>query len=203
MFHLRTLCIITFTSVAFTTNALAGVIDFSDQTSGSCASYGEGTFTSQGYEFKGNPDEPYMFLCDAGVVATSPGVVLVNANGIGIITMNKVGGGAFTLNSFDAGSRMDYYDATGIDVLGNLVGGGTVSTSFNFDGYNFQTFTLPNTFTNLSSVVLTSMGTEMNREFAINNITVDGADAAVPEPQTVSLVLAALAGLPLVRRFRR
>ncbi len=169
-------------AVALSSQALT--IDFNELPAGTCAYYGAGPVTSGGFSFVGNPADPSMFGCPAGLVANNTSNALINANRLSIITMTKVGGGTFSLTSFFAGTRFTiqgYGVATGIEVLGTYSGGGTVSTSFTFNGESFQQFQLPGTFNDLVSVKFTSQPNTGTAEFVIDDIVVDGQSKTLAE----------------------
>jgi hypothetical protein len=133
--------------------------------------------------------------------------------------MSPVAGTAFSLDSFFAGGRAgdfaplapadgSYGVATGIDVVGHVLGGGTVQTTFALPAaapYPWQQFVLPGTFSGLTSVVFRALGSP-NPEFLIDDIVVDSrqitAVSNVPEPGTLAL-LAAGGFLTIVVRRRR
>lgn len=182
------------------TSASAGTIDFQDVGGGSCASYGA-SLNSGGYTFTGNPVDPNMFICNAGVVAQNTTQGLINANSTSVVTFSQIGGGAFSFNSFFAGTRTAdfnpnaessfYGTATGLTIVGQILGGGTATANISFNGLSFEQFFLPGTFTNLTSVTLTAQGNSrsVGPEFLIDDIVVDGAFAAVPEPSAWALLI--------------
>jgi len=121
-----------------------------------------------------------------------------------LLVMQRINGGAFSASRFDAaegwihGGNLEY-NATQLRVDGSVVGGGVVTAIFDFDGINdgtgpladFQTFALPSTFINLSSLnfqSLTAAGVLGNVIFSVDNI----AAAAVPEPTSLTLMLAGM-----------
>lgn len=133
------------------------------------------------------------------------------------ITMTRAGGGTFSLASFDAAevfvvAPSPFPNATILDVLGNLSGGGIVSISFVLDGIidgvgglvDFQSFLLPASFTNLVSVVFSGsiLGGSTNAGISLDNLNAIGAAALLPEPGTLGLLVPVLAGWGLRRRIK-
>ncbi len=74
----------------------ATVIDFQDVTSGHCASQGN-TVTSRGFNFTGNPSDPNLWVCNAGVIANNTSAALVDANSLSIVTMTAAGSALISL----------------------------------------------------------------------------------------------------------
>ena len=110
-----------------------------------------------------------------------------------IIVMSRIDGGAFSISRFDAaegflvfGSPVGF--ASKLRIEGSRIGGGTETATVDFDGLNdgtgsdvdFQTFALPSTFRNLSSVTFRSLDAAGDPKccFGVDNLHV----AAVPEP---------------------
>jgi hypothetical protein len=204
-------------ALAFST-ANGAVIDFQNLPSGRCMFLGNGTVQSGGFDFRGNPADPAMYACDDGALQRNPTRALLNANQRSIVTMTPASGGVFSLDSFFAGGRAEDFEidqpvtryavAEGIEVRGNLAGGGSVVTTFKLDTvapYAWQQFFLPEEFTALSSVVFSALGNR-NPEFLIDAIAVNTRiAAAVSEPGSCALLgVAALVagGLRQARRAR-
>ena len=95
-------------------------------------------------------------------------------------------------------------------MTGNLFGGGTIFTILALDnnlvngvpGNYFQTFAFDAGWGNLSSVKLSGVGAlGCGNYYAIDNVVVSAAAAAVPEPGTLTLL--GLGSAYLIRRRRR
>lgn len=112
-----------------------------------------------------------------------------------IIVMTRIDGGAFSISRFDAAEGFLLVSsgpvgfASKLLIEGSRIGGGTETATVDFDGLNdgegpgvdFQTFALPSTFSNLSSVTFRSLNAAGNPDsvyFSLDNLHV----AAVPEP---------------------
>ena len=179
------------------TSLTAATIDFEEITSGNCRFIGT-SFTSQGFLFtKGNASSSGYFSCNAGVVGnnTSPG--MIDANHTSNPIMSLVGGGTFSVQSFDAGARFSN-TATSLFVSGQKLGGGTVSTTLNFNGTVFETFNLTG-FTNLTSISWLGQGAPSVSEFIFDNIVVNEA-AAIPEPASFAFLALALAAFMIRKK---
>jgi hypothetical protein len=170
-------------------SASAEVITFNNLATGNCAVHAQ-TVTSGSFTFSANDT---FYICNPGVVGNNPMPALLDANGQSIITMSQTGGGAFSLNSFFAGTRNQpqwYALATGIEVVGNLAAGGTVSQTITFDGTAWGEHFLNSSFTGLSSVRLSAISSGNNSEFLIDDIRVNEAfQSAVPEPATWAMLI--------------
>ncbi len=151
----------------------------------------------------------------SGVAGNGTQYILEEGGSLGQpITMTQIGGGAFSLFSLDGAevfignSVGGFPNATFLNVLGNLSGGGVVNASFELDGLldgngginDFQTFLLPATFTDLASVVFSGSipGGSTNAGISIDNLNTSGG-TSVPEPAPWALLAAALLLLPWAR----
>jgi hypothetical protein len=187
--------------------ASALIINMESLPSGSCANIGP-TTTTQGFSFSANAN---LFACNGNANALNPTRALLDANDQSIVTMSAADASLFDLISFDSGSRLrdgEVHPTQGssqVQVVGNLTGGGTVSTTFAFDGIQFRTFLLPSSFTNLSSVVFTGLGSAESPEMLLDNISVTST-AAVPGPVVgagLPGLIMALGGFLAWRRSRK
>ena len=123
-------------------------------------------------------------------------------------------GSAFSALSFDAGELFQGVPSTWssqIVVTGTLSGGGTVSSTFFLDGLHsgangvgdMQTFLLPASFGNLTSIRFWDGSDTDGRGFTLDNIVLGSPTAtAVPEPTSLFLLGTGLAGAG-IRRYRR
>ncbi|MBX3616948.1 FxDxF family PEP-CTERM protein [Nitrosomonas sp.] len=113
--------------------------------------------------------------------------------------MTPTTGGTFSIFSLDA--SVYWTGATGtLDIIGNLFGGGTVTTSLSISS-TWQNFLLPGTFTNLVSVEFrdSQSGSFLSAPgFGVDNINI----TPVPEPETYAMLLAGLGLLSLMVRRR-
>lgn len=188
----------------------ATVIDFQDVTSGSCRSQGN-LVTSRGFNFTGNPSDPNLWVCNAGVIQNNTSAALVDANSKSIVTMSAADSSLFSLQSFFAGSRTADFNpsqvssyfglATGIEIVGTLFDSSTVSQTISFNHLDWEQFNVSNAFTNLVSVTFTALGASVRPEFLIDDIVVNEFVNA-PEPITLVLLSFGLAGLGFSRRNR-
>ncbi|SJM93327.1 hypothetical protein [Crenothrix polyspora] len=201
--------------LAGSTVSYATVIDFQNIVTpvSVCANVAT-TLSTQGYSFTGNPatvDSNNLYICHPNVIQHNPTFALINGRERSILTMTKDGGAAFTLQSFFAGGRTrhllpnlsvqtPYSPAQSIDILGNLIGGISVSHTVTLDSaapYDWAKYILPASFTNLLSVTLTAQG-GLYPEFLIDDIVVT---KSVPETRLITLFLIGLAGLFLSQKW--
>ena len=177
------------------------------------------TLTTQGFTFTSGHfhaiGDPSLALFGGDI---SDGTVYIaeEAGGLGQpITMTEVGGGAFTLNGFDGGPNfMDgaaaaaggVPNASEIDVVGTLFGGGPVRAALTLNGTSsFQTLSVGGSFVNVTSVTFSGKSvTGGTGGISLDNIVVNGAVAA-PLPTSAGLGILGLvgaAGMSVARRRR-
>jgi hypothetical protein len=127
------------------------------------------------------------------------------------IVMTAIGGVPFTLNSFDVAelfvrNQPERPNATAVEVIGALMGGGTVTQTFSFDLVtdgpggvaDFQTFFLASTFTNLVSVTFRGLFGLGGGAIGLDNIVVN--ERAIPLPAAGWLMLAGLGAAGVLGR---
>ena len=204
------------------TAARAATVTFDDVVVGS-ANPAVTSVDSGGFNFSGShfhiistPGSSGPCNATGGCVSNGTQYALEDAPTFGTdITMTRIGGGTFSLLAFDGAEAVvndtpgNFPNAIFIRVVGNLSGGGTVITSFTLDGVkdgdgglaDFQTFVFAPQFTNLTSAVWS--GRLLNDDlagFSMDNIV---TDSSVPEPATVVLLGAGLAGAGVSAWWRR
>jgi hypothetical protein len=112
----------------------------------------------------------------------------------------------FALDSFDVAgthSSGSVRNATSMQVIGDLPGGGQVTETFVIDPSTFQTLTLNSSFVNLSSVEfdgLLPIGLN-SPEFQLDNIVY--SPSTVPEPPSVVSLAAVLLVTALATVWRK
>lgn len=132
-----------------------------------------------------------------------------------LITMTHLAGASFALQGLDIaegylleGAARGF--ASQLRIEGQLLGGGQVSATYDFDGINdgvggvadFQSISLPNTFVGLASVRFIGLDADGQPGFAfvnLDNISV----TAVPEPASASMLLTALGLIGCFARLKQ
>lgn len=208
------------------TGAQAAVVDFEDVTATSIVepSFGPGGtlefLDSRGFRFT-SPDNgitnhahlvsPLFLFADQSWANNGTQYIGLDPS---IIVMTRIDGGAFSISRFDAaegflnfGSPVGF--ASKLRIEGSRIGGGTETATVDFDGLNdgtgpgvdFQTFALPSTFRNLSSVTFRSLNAAGNPDFvyfSLDNLQV----AAVPEPAEWLLMVLGLGAVAACSRSK-
>jgi hypothetical protein len=196
----------------------------------------EGVASAGGYVIPATPyyeagfeitaSAPYTGIYDAASATNTNGTSifgwcsnLANCGGSTIvITLAAVGGGAFSFTSMDIGNLLtpSFYGFNAIELLGHLVGGGTVSSSLStFDNWRTVSYFAPD-FANLVSIdfwaVYDSNFCESSEVCtydtpfpAFDNLVLTAVPSDVPLPATLPLLATGLGalGLPLWRRKRK
>ena len=188
-------------------HADAVVIDFESVPTGDCLNIGT-PLTTQGFTFTTLSSN--LYTCDGTRSSlASNGTTTMGSEAFPAqITMSQAGGGAFALLSLDLGElRTSTPPGNRVRVDGVVFGGGSVSILYSLDGINdgaggladFETFILPAGFGSLSEVTFNGLhsGGGAQARFLVDNIV------ATPEPSTLLLLSAGLAGLGLRRRRAR
>lgn len=125
------------------------------------------------------------------------------------VTMTKTGGGTFDVTGLDGaklfltvGGLAGFPNAITLDLLGNLSGGGTISTSLVLPPEGtFSPFVIGG-FTSLTSLVISgSAPGTANASWGVDNIIVD--ETVVPEPSTFGLMIISGAAMCALARRRR
>jgi hypothetical protein len=198
---------------AFSAPTHATVIDF-NSLGGSVLADGDGaSFTTAGYKFLLNENVPQAFLI--GVLGSSStvinnGTANLSAANHATIILSEASSAPFSLEAFDLGGSFISSPgrwASGLDVVGALALGGTVSFFVELPSSPASLFTveLPDTFAGLSSVTFSPRVNQgsispFDYEYALDDIHVELS--AVPEPTTVFLLGTALMGFVITRRRR-
>lgn len=193
MKFLKTVLIAAAAAFALPNISSASVVNFED-TSGFFQT--PSSFTDQGLVF--NSDGYQYIINGVGPNSNNGTQYLVDGygTGLGTTTITAVGGAAFSLNQFDIG--LSYYAGTNenVTVVGNLVGGGSVSQTISLTDA-FQTITLTG-FNNLTSVIVPSLSFGY---IAFDNIVYNANQ--VPEPASLAIFGLGLAGLASLRRRKQ
>jgi hypothetical protein len=211
---MRHLSPIVFTLVfgAWSQVSQAAIINFEDIPTAPGTNNIEGSETSDGFLFT-SPSSHIHRVNQAGSFGDSGSTnLMIHDNGGGnagnALTMAAVSGGAFNINSALLSEGFVGFGAATVHVVGNIFGGGAVTTDFALDGIidgvggvnDFQTFNFSGAWTNLTSVTFSGVGGTVNEHaFSIDNIVVNQAQA-IPEASSLALLGLALAGLGFSRR---
>lgn len=194
--------------------AMAGLVNFEDIGLSAGSTGFAGQFVSQGFLFQSSQNHIHSANQSAPFADSGSANLMFHDNGgnnpNNTLTMTRVSGGTFSIQSLWSGEGFTNFGAASIHVIGNLSGGGTVSTDFTFDGIidgvngdDFELFTFSSAWANLDSLTIVGVGgTPGEHSFSVDNITVDQSSSRIPEPATLGLTAAALLGLAASRRKR-
>jgi hypothetical protein len=201
------------------TVAFAQTIGFEDVTN---VTNPIGSFSSEGFNFVANGglvtnNQEY---CGPSCPGNGTKMLLTregtSSTGNTTVIMTKIGGGTFALSSFDGAGSFAYSDPLKIpqyiDVLGQLVNGGTVTKTFEIDkglysgGFlglgvlHFTNYTFTG-FSNLTSATFSAIGADVqtNNGFTLDNIVA----TPVPEPESYAMMLVGFGLIGTVIRQRK
>jgi hypothetical protein len=168
------------------------------------------TFADQGFTFSYSQNSSGAFavvgkpaLC--GPACVSNGVDAFYSFNSGTLSLAATNGAGFTLDSLMLAQTFTNTRALDVLITGMRVGGGSVSeeiTETSSEDKAFNTFVLPSSFTDLSSVSITGVGIYPTTEFAVDGITVSDV-SAVPELPSAWLLASGLAATLALARRRR
>ena len=124
---------------------------------------------------------------------------MISNQGNGNITLSKVGGGAFAFNMIDVSElgNSGNLSATNVHFIGQLSGGGTADVTIGLDlVFGNQTVDFGALFASVTSV----SWTQASPFHQFDNLVIDAATGALPEPGALALVALALGGLGVASR---
>jgi hypothetical protein len=114
----------------------------------------------------------------------------------GSITLTRNGGGTFAISSIDF-SELNGPGVAFVNIVGTLLGGGTISQLIELDGvFGLETFFFGGSWTNLVSI----SWTQDSPFHQFDNIQLSEVSAPVPVPAAGLLLLGGLATLVAARR---
>jgi hypothetical protein len=154
---------------------------------------GSGYQTMTAYEengFRVSSDALFASAGQGNADAYMGSAGLFNVYAGSIATLTKIGGSTFDFNAIDLAPLAQAYGSeASVSFIGNVHGGGTINQSFTLDGnFTFQTFAFSG-FNNLDSVTWQ----QVFPYHQFDNLVLDRAASAVPEPGTLVLCGLALA----------
>jgi hypothetical protein len=154
-------------------------------------------FTSGGYSFSYTPgDTPGGIHGVTNLSYRGDGSnYLVYESGVGTETFSSLSG-AFNLTSLDLEGGLNFPSTANLTITGTRFDNTTVTYTAPIEPAVFKPYVL-NDFTNLRSVTLGSI--KGGAYIAVDNIQV----SPVPEPQTYAMLLAGMAMLAGVARYRK
>lgn len=169
------------------------------------------SWMSQGYEIENLGDHPAQITGCSPPCASNGTQSLLNI-GDGILRFSSIAGHAFTFNRFDAAESFSGQSniwAGQLDIMAELLGGGIVQTSFILDHVNdglgppadFETFVLPSTFTDITTVTISGSGGISRNDFSVDNLSF--TVSSIPIPPAIWLFGSGLVGLAAMARRKK
>lgn len=192
------------------------VVDFESIPASSAGTQLGTTVTTQGFTFTQFQGSNRIFSTDStnpGLAANGTQYILDDTSPGSHFFITESSGAAFDLLSFDAAEafaqpQQQTQNAVGIGLQANQVGGNVLQAQFLLDGVidgpggvaDFETFTLPATWVNLTSVHIA--WASLPNQNPISVFAIDNFNVIVPEPVTATLICAGVLILSR-RRFHR